>query len=47
MYNSINNFPNTHMDYVDQKTREKLFVLATLWTTFAGAFLLVIAANYR
>ncbi len=27
--------------------KEKLAVLATLWTTFASAFLLVISANFQ
>lgn len=35
------------MHFADSKTREKITVLATLWTAFAGAFLLVIAANFR
>jgi len=26
--------------------REKLMVLATLWTTFAGAFLVVVVSNF-
>ncbi len=30
----------------DKETREKLTVLASLWSTFAGAFLLVVIANY-
>lgn len=32
--------------HLDAQTREKLTVLATLWTTFAGAFLLVVSMNY-
>jgi hypothetical protein len=35
------------MNFADPKVREKITVLATLWTAFAGAFLLVVAANYR
>jgi hypothetical protein len=31
---------------IDKEHREKLLVLSTLWTTFAGAFLLVISANF-
>ncbi len=30
----------------DKETQEKLLVLSTLWTTFAGAFLLVITTNF-
>lgn len=30
----------------DKATWEKLVVLSSLYTTFAGAFLLVVAANY-
>ncbi len=30
----------------DPKTLEKLYVLSTLWTTFAGAFLLVVTFNF-
>jgi hypothetical protein len=30
----------------DKETHEKLTVLASLWSTFAGAFLLVVVANY-
>ena len=35
------------MNFADPRVREKITVLAALWTTFAGAFLLVIAANFR
>lgn len=31
---------------LDKEHREKLLVLSSLWTTFAGAFLLVIVSNY-
>ena len=31
----------------DKTHQEKLMVLATLWTTFAGAFLLVISSNFQ
>lgn len=31
----------------DKKTYEKLCILAGLYTTFAGAFLLVIVSNFR
>ncbi len=30
----------------DQKTREKVSVLATLWATFAAAFLIVVTVNF-
>lgn len=41
-------FPNTHMRHLlhDSKSREKFYVLATLWAVFSGAFLVVIAANF-
>jgi hypothetical protein len=29
-----------------QAAQEKILVLSALWTTFAGAFLLVVVANY-
>jgi hypothetical protein len=32
--------------HLDAQTREKLFVLASLYATFAGAFLLVVTVNY-
>ncbi len=31
---------------LDPKTREKLTVLATLWTAFASGFLIVIVTNF-
>lgn len=34
------------MQLYDKETHEKLLVLSALWTTFAGAFLLVITANF-
>ena len=30
----------------DKETYEKMLVLATLWSTFAGAFLVVVTANF-
>jgi hypothetical protein len=35
-----------HFHLHDGKTREKFYVLATLWAVFSGAFLTVIAANF-
>lgn len=32
---------------LNAQEREKFMVLATLWTTFAGAFLVVAVANYQ
>ena len=34
------------MELYDEQTKEKLLVLSTLWTTFAGAFLLVVTATF-
>ncbi len=31
---------------LSKEEREKFLVLATLWTTFAGAFLIVAVANF-
>jgi len=31
---------------LSKQEREKFLVLATLWSTFAGAFLVVVAANF-
>lgn len=31
---------------LSKQEREKFLVLATLWTTFAGAFLVVAVANF-
>ncbi len=40
--------PNTHMsnDLHTKSVYEKVLTLASLWTTFASAFLIVVAANY-
>lgn len=35
------------MKLMDTEAKEKLLVLASLWTTFASAFLFVITTNYR
>jgi hypothetical protein len=32
--------------HFDAQTREKMLVLATLWSTFAGAFLIVALSNF-
>jgi hypothetical protein len=35
---------NFHL--LDKKTKEKFLVLSALWSTFAGAFLIVAIANF-
>ena len=32
--------------HFDQKTREKILALSLLWATFAGGFLVVVAAKF-
>lgn len=41
-------FTQTYMKRCDisPEEHEKLMVLATLWTTFAGAFLVVVVSNF-